>query len=111
MNIKPLIEKTIYHLRTNGITPTVKKVLRRLSGTNWLPYEEDHLYVQPPFAVPDHELWQMPAVCVPYESRVSVVIPSFNGAHDLLRGIPHADIHEPIANRAAFVLFSRRLKL
>lgn len=83
MNIKTLIEKTIYHLRTNGITPTVKKVLRRLSGTNWLPYEEDHLYVQPPFAVPDHELWQMPAVCVPYEGRVSVVIPSFNGAHEL----------------------------
>ena len=83
MNIKTLIEKTIYHLRTNGITPTVKKVLRRLSGTNWLPYEEDHLYVQPPFAVPDHELWQMPAVCVPYEGRVSVVIPGFNGAHEL----------------------------
>ena len=40
MNIKPLIEKTIYHLRTNGITPTVKKVLRRLSGTNWLPYKK-----------------------------------------------------------------------
>ncbi len=83
MNIKNLIEKTIYHLRTNGITPTVKKVMRRISGTNWLPHEEDGLYVQQPFAVSSDELWQMPAVCTPYEGRVSVVIPTFNGAHEL----------------------------
>ena len=83
MNIKTLIEKTIYHLRTNGITPTVKKVMRRLSGTDWLPREEDSLYVQAPFTVPDSELWQMPAVCTPYEGRVSVVIPTYNGAHEL----------------------------
>lgn len=83
MNIKNLIEKTIYHLRTNGITPTVKKVMRRLSGTDWLPHEEDYLYVQPPFVVSSHELWQMPAICVPYTGRVSVVIPTYNGAHEL----------------------------
>ena len=83
MNIKHLIDKTIYHLRTNGITPTVKKVVRRLSGTDWLPREEDHLYVQPPFSVPDSELWQMPEDCVPYAGRVSVVIPTYNGAHEL----------------------------
>ena len=83
MNIKNLIEKTIYHLRTNGIAPTVKKVLRRLSGTDWLPHEEDYLYMQPPFIVSNEELWQMPDVCTPYSGRVSVVIPTYNGAHEL----------------------------
>lgn len=83
MNIKNLIEKTIYHLRTNGITPTVKKVMRRLSGTDWLPHEEDHLYIQLPFTVPAEEIWQMPKECEAYLGRVSVVIPTFNGAHEL----------------------------
>ncbi len=101
MNIKTLIEKTIYHLRTNGITPTAKKILRRLSGTDWLPREEDSLYVQQPFTVPHHELWQMPSVCAPYHGRVSVVIPTYNGAHELpqllellrkQKGIPDLEI-------------------
>ena len=101
MNIKTLIEKTIYHLRTNGITPTAKKIIRRLSGTDWLPREEDSLYVQQPFTVPHHELWQMPSVCAPYHGRVSVVIPTYNGAHELpqllellrkQKGIPDLEI-------------------
>ena len=101
MNIKTLIEKTIYHLRTNGITPTAKKILRRLSGTDWLPREEDSLYAQQPFTVPHHELWQMPSVCAPYHGRVSVVIPTYNGAHELpqllellrkQKGIPDLEI-------------------
>ena len=83
MNIKNLIDKTIYHLRTNGITPTVKKVLRRLKGTDWLPREEDGLYMLPPFSVNEAELWQMPIACAPFAGRVSVVIPTFNGAHEL----------------------------
>ncbi len=83
MNIKNLIEKTIYHLRTNGITPTVKKVMRRLSGTDRLPHEEDGLYLQAPYTPTQEELWQMPESCTPYAGRVSVVIPTFNGAHEL----------------------------
>jgi len=101
MNIKNLIEKTIYHLRTNGITPTLKKVMRRLLGTDWLPHEEDRLYMQAPYVPAPQELWQMPAVCAPYEGRVSVVIPAYNGAHELPRllallrgqtGIPNLEI-------------------
>lgn len=83
MNITNLIEKTIRYLRRNGIMPTVKKVLRRLSGSNWLPEEEDALYTQPPCTVSAKELWQMPEICVPYTGRVSVVIPAYNGAHEL----------------------------
>lgn len=83
MNITSLIEKTIRYLRSNGITPTVKKVFRRLSGSDWLPADEDHLYVQAPCAAEDAALWQMPDVCIPYTGRVSVVIPAYNGAHEL----------------------------
>lgn len=31
-----LIGKTLRYLRNNGVMPTIKKVLRRLQGTNWL---------------------------------------------------------------------------
>lgn len=83
MNISNLIDKTIRYLRTNGVMPTVRKVVRRLGGTDWLPAEEDRLYIQAPCIVRDEERWQMPTVCVPYTGRVSVVIPAYNGAHEL----------------------------
>ena len=78
-----LMQKTLRYLRSNGIIPTVKKVFRRLQGSNWLPAEEDALYIQAPCVVTDAERWQMPETCVPYAGRVSVVIPSYNGAHEL----------------------------
>ena len=96
-----LIGKTLRYLRNNGVMPTIKKVLRRLQGTNWLPAEEDAMYLQPPCVIPDHELWQMPGDCAPYSGSVSVVIPAFNGAHELpqllellqkQKGIGHLEI-------------------
>ena len=83
MNISNLIEKTIYHLRTNGIGPTVRKVIRRVKGTDWLPVEEDSLYMVTPCTVAEQALWEMPRQCLPYAGCVSVVIPTFNGAHEL----------------------------
>lgn len=71
------------YLRKNGVMPTIKKVLRRVQGNNWLPAEEDALYIQSPCAVLPNERWEMPQVCQPYDGRVSVVIPAYNGAHEL----------------------------
>ena len=82
-SITNLFGKTLRYLRNNGIVPTIKKVLRRIQGNNWLPAEEDHLYLQPPCSVPPYERWEMPAVCIPYNGRVSVVIPTYNGAQEL----------------------------
>ena len=82
-SITNLFGKTLRYLRTNGVMPTIKKVLRRVQGNNWLPAEEDTLYIQPPCEVPPQERWCMPEVCMPYSGRVSVVIPTFNGAHEL----------------------------
>lgn len=78
-----LIQKTLRYLRTNGVMPTIKKVLRRVLGNNWLPAEEDALYIQSPCQVLPHERWEMPEVCLPYDGTVSVVIPAYNGAHEL----------------------------
>jgi len=78
-----LAQKTLRYLRRNGVMPTIKKVLRRVQGNNWLPAEEDALYIQPPCQVLPHERWEMPEVCEPYSGRVSVVIPAYNGAHEL----------------------------
>lgn len=82
-SITSLFGKTLRYLRTNGITPTIKKVIRRMRGTDWLPVEEDRLYIQLPCEVQPHERWEMPAVCLPFGGRISVIIPSFNGAHEL----------------------------
>lgn len=78
-----LIGKTLRYLRRNGLMPTIKKVLRRVRGNNWLPAEEDALYIQHPCEVPSHERWEMPEVCLPFYGKVSVVIPAYNGAHEL----------------------------
>lgn len=81
--ITNLFEKTLRYLRNNGIMPTIKKVIRRVRGNDWLPAEEDHLYLQTPCVVQPHERWEMPKICKSYDGRVSVVIPTFNGAHEL----------------------------
>lgn len=78
-----LISKTLRYLRSNGVMPTIKKVLRRVRGNDWLSPEEDHLYIQSPCEVLPHERWVMPEVCIPYDGKVSVVIPSYNGAQEL----------------------------
>ena len=83
MALTNLIGKTLRYLRANGIVPTIKKVVRRMRGTDWLPAEEDHLYIQLPCEVQPHELWEMPSDCIPYNGKISVVIPAFNGAHEL----------------------------
>lgn len=83
MSLTNLIGNTLRYLRNNGVMPTIKKIVRRLRGNNWLPAEEDHLYIQAPCEVLPHERWVMPEICVPYDGRVSVVIPTFNGAHEL----------------------------
>lgn len=89
------------YLRTNGVMPTIKKVLRRVQGSNWLPAEEDALYIQTPCRVLPHERWEMPQSCQSYDGVVSAIIPAYNGAHELpallaaLRaqtGIPHLEI-------------------
>lgn len=82
-SITNLMGKSLRYLRSNGIRPTIKKILRRVRGNNWLPVEEDSLYVQAPCKVAPHECWEMPEVCVPYEGKISVVIPAYNGAHEL----------------------------
>jgi len=82
-SITNLFAKTLRYLRNNGVMPTIKKVLRRVRGNNWLPAEEDHLYVQAPCEVAPHERWEMPKVCTPFHGRVSVIIPTYNGAHEL----------------------------
>ena len=83
MSITNLFGKTLRYLRANGIMPTIKKVIRRMRGTDWLPVEEDCLYIQLPCEVHPHERWEMPTVCLPFGGRISVIIPSFNGAHEL----------------------------
>lgn len=106
MNTTSLIEKTIRYLRHNGIMPTVKKVLRRISGSNWLPKEEDALFILPPLTVSDRELWQMPAQCVPYTGRVSVVIPVYNGAHELPQLLEQLQTQDGINNLEIVVVDS-----
>ena len=83
INFSMIIKKTICYLHKNGLISTCKKIMRRVRGTNWLPAEEDHLFIQRPCEVLPHERWEMPKVCMPYNGKVSVVIPSFNGAHEL----------------------------
>lgn len=78
-----LLNKTLRYLRNNGLLATVKKVFRRVQGNNWLPMEEDKLYLQPPCQIPPFERWEMPEVCLPFTGSVSVVIPAYNGAHEL----------------------------
>ena len=78
-----LFGKTVRYLHSNGILPTIRKVLRRLQGKNWISAEEDKLYIQSPCCIASNELWEMPEDCIPFESKVSVIIPTFNGAHEL----------------------------
>lgn len=78
-----LIQKTLRYLRKNGAGQTLRKIVRRISGKNWLAAEEDDLFLVRPFSVPEKEIWHMPEKPVPYEGTVSVVIPTYNGAHEL----------------------------
>ncbi len=78
-----MTDKAIGYFRRNGFVPTVKKIVRRLTGTGWLTADEDALYAVHPFVVNQEELWTMPAPLIPYEGTVSVVIPTFNGGHEL----------------------------
>ncbi len=82
-NLPYLIGKTIHYLRAQGVGPTVKKVLRRVSANDWLPADEDGLYLQPPCAVSPAELWHMPDTCLPYDGTVSIVVPTYNGGREL----------------------------
>ena len=76
-------QKTLRYLKKNGVSRTLKKISRRISGKGWLPPDEDALFTLRPFAVPEEQLWHMPGKLVPYRGKVSVVIPAYNGAHEL----------------------------
>ena len=76
-------QKTLRYLKKNGVSRTLKKISRRISGKSWLPQDEDALLALRPFVVPDEQIWHMPGKLVPYRGKVSVVIPAYNGAHEL----------------------------
>lgn len=76
-------QKTLRYLKKNGVSRTLKKISRRISGKSWLPQDEDALFALRPFVVPDEQIWHMPGKLVPYRGKVSVVIPAYNGAHEL----------------------------
>lgn len=78
-----LIAKTVRYLRQNGLSATAKKIVRRASGRDWLPQDEDALYEPVQFVAPEDEQRrppEKPAVC---SGLVSVVIPCYNGADEL----------------------------
>lgn len=76
-------QKTLRYLKKNGVSMTLKKISRRISGKNWLSRDEDTLHALQPFTVPEEQVWHMPEKLVPYTGKVSAVIPAFNGAHEL----------------------------
>lgn len=77
------VHKTLRYLKKNGATRTLKKISRRISGKNRISQDEDALFTICPFSVPEEQVWHMPEKLASYSEKVTVVIPTFNGAHEL----------------------------
>lgn len=83
MRLITLAQKTLRYLKKNGACQTLKKISRRISGNNWLPEDEDALYEEKPYQPSARELWHMPEQLKEFPGIVSVIIPAYNGAHEL----------------------------
>lgn len=77
------VHKALRYLKKNGVSMTLKKIGRRVSGKARISRDEDALFTLLPFSVPEEQVWHMPETLVSYAGKVSVVIPAFNGAHEL----------------------------